>query len=81
MSGMITANSDNKNDTYELLVGMHAMATQLASLRGSGWYISGSYTNCRDGEFLTSVSNGSVEITADTKGGKHVYTKAYVDCA
>lgn len=81
MSGIITANSDNKNEVYELLVGMHKMATHLASLHGSGWYISRTYTNCDQGEYLTAVSNGTVEITADTVGVRHAYTKANVNNA
>ncbi|AUR95640.1 hypothetical protein NVP1210O_18 [Vibrio phage 1.210.O._10N.222.52.C2] len=78
MGNVITASSENKCEKYELLVALHTLAVQLTRCHGSGWYISESWTDCTAEEYLTIVSNGSVQIEARTIGEVHNYTKSPV---
>ncbi len=78
MISKITASSESKCEKYELLVALHSLAVQLTRCHGSGWYISESRTDCDSEEYLTTASNGSVQIEARTVGSIHTYTKQAV---
>ncbi len=67
----ITANSNNKTESYRLLVMVHTMALRAAKLNVE-WCVRSTATY--PDYVMTTMTNGIVDIIAVTEDGFHTYT-------
>ena len=67
----ITASSAVKDDVYTLLCMMHQMALRDKS---GEWSIKSTATYNTDDYFMTTVTNGIVDLIAESSEGDHTYT-------